>query len=136
MLALQLANNLVIGKMIGCSISGATGAAPYDLPPNHNGVNAQKNVPTIYAYCFHSAADPNQYAMAIVNESLTTSLPDYVGRQGCAHQWCEADAAGSGESLRHERGTCKLGDKHRRGQGQPGDGHGAEYRFRRYCASR
>src|SRR5271156_1743621 len=75
MLSLQLANNLVIGKMIGCSISGATGAAPFDLPPNHNGVNAQKNVPTIYAYCFESAADPNQYAVAIVNESLTTSYP-------------------------------------------------------------
>ncbi len=75
MLALQLANSLVIGKMIGCSISGATGAAPYDLPPNHNGVNAQKNVPTIYAYCFQSAADPNQYGVAIVNESLTTSYP-------------------------------------------------------------
>ncbi|HEX3469988.1 MAG TPA: hypothetical protein VHT28_02280, partial [Silvibacterium sp.] len=75
MLGFQLASNVVIGKMIGCSISGRTGAAPYDLPPNNNGVNAQKNVPTIYAYCFQSATDPNHYAVAIVNESLTTSYP-------------------------------------------------------------
>src|SRR5271165_2719475 len=75
LLDLQLASNLVIGKMIGCSISGATGAAPHDLPQNKNGVNAQKNVPAIYAYCFQSAANPNQYAVAIVNESLTASYP-------------------------------------------------------------
>jgi hypothetical protein len=61
--------------MIGCSISGATGAAPYDLPPNNNGVKPQRNVPTIYAYCFQSAANPTHYAVAIVNESLTTSYP-------------------------------------------------------------
>ena len=75
MLGLRLANQIIIGKMIGCSISGATGAAPYDLPSNNNSVKAQKNVPTIYAYCFQSAADPTHYAVAIVNESLTTSYP-------------------------------------------------------------
>lgn len=75
MLGMQLASNVVIGKMIGCSISGATGAVPYDLPPNNNGVKAQKNVPTIYAYCFQSSADPTHFAVAVVNESLTASYP-------------------------------------------------------------
>ncbi len=75
MLGLELASNLVIGKMIGCSISGATGAVAYDLPKNNNGVNAQKSVPTIYSYCFQSASDPSHYAIAVVNESLTTPYP-------------------------------------------------------------
>ncbi|WP_446745065.1 hypothetical protein [Silvibacterium acidisoli] len=75
MLAIELASNLVVGKMIGCSISGTVGAAPYDLPANHNGINPQKGVPTIYSYCFQSDKDPNSYAIAVVNESLTKSYP-------------------------------------------------------------
>jgi hypothetical protein len=75
MLGLELASNVVIGRMIGCSISGATGAAPYDLPKNNNSVNAQKGVPTIYSYCFQSTSDPSHYAVAVVNESLTNSYP-------------------------------------------------------------
>ena len=75
MLGLQLDNQAIIGPLIGCNISGTTGAAPYNLAANNNGVNAYSGVPTIYAYCFQSADDANSYAVELINESLTTSYP-------------------------------------------------------------
>ncbi len=75
MLGLQLDNQAIIGPLIGCNISGTTAAAPYNLAANNNGVNAYNGVPTIYAYCFQSADNANDYAVELINESLTTSYP-------------------------------------------------------------
>jgi hypothetical protein len=75
MLGLQLDNQAIIGPLIGCNISGTTGAAPYNLAANNNGVNAYSGVPRIYAYCFQSADDAHNYAVELINESLTTSYP-------------------------------------------------------------
>ena len=78
-------------------------------------MNAQKNVPTIYAYCFQSAADPNQYGVAIVEREPDHFLPHYVGQQGSASSGVKRIRLAPANPFDTNEAPAKLGDKHRRG---------------------